>query len=104
MWLISMNEWLGPGNRMSMADQLTTEAKNTPVSFYSELPLHEALARILKYQEAYNERYALAVNLTLLSVQELPPSIRKLNEEEHRTLEVLRCNWVEKLEQKREDF
>ena len=36
--------------------------------FVSELPCMEALARLMRYQEAYNQRYSLRLTFKLISI------------------------------------
>lgn len=69
MLLIMVNQWVGPGIRMSPSE---FKSKNELISFHTDMPLHQALARLRQHQDAYNAHYSLAVNFTLLSVSEIP--------------------------------
>lgn len=97
MWLITMNEWLGPGNRMDAEGTSRTKATNTTCSFFTTGDLEVALARVVTHQYAYNEKYLLAVNFTLLSAQKIPVVSKEL-------LEGLRCHDVLDLPQNTWDF
>lgn len=95
MLLITFHEWLGPG-RHYPGNQKPPAVTERQVAFYSRLPLAKALKRVVRYQEAFNERYQLAVNFTLLGVAtvDLVPD---------EVLDTLGVQLVERLAQRPED-
>ena len=71
MYLITVNEWLGPGHKMNKNRASFIPAEEKQFSLASRLPLNDALTRLRKYQEAYNDKYNMAVNFRVLSIAEV---------------------------------
>jgi len=97
MILITLNEWVGPGKKLSREEKIATQCNEKQISIASRKTLREAVDMIIKYQNAYNYRYRLAVNFRLLQVN----TIDELSDEQ---LDFLKVQLAESLTQKPEDF
>ena len=97
MLLLTMNEWLGPGRKMSLEESSQTKAFESKIALATRSTLTEALKHIHQYELAFNENYRLAVNFKLLSVS----TIDDVNDESLADVDVA---IVENLPQKSEDF
>lgn len=67
MVLLTVNEWLGPGRRMSPSEKENRSVTERSVCFASRQSLSEAITHLHAYEEAYNAVYPLAVNFTVLT-------------------------------------
>jgi|GEM_PF-4867887 len=70
--LITMHEWLGPGEKIPKEEARAMVPRTGVVTFSSRLSINDALGRLAKYQTAYNDHYRLAVNFSILSIAETP--------------------------------
>ena len=84
MFLITFNEWLGPGRNVPASERHTISDCNKEIAFATRLALKEAVDRIVAYQNAYNSYYRLAVNFRLLHVTK----IENLSDKQLRAVEV----------------
>jgi hypothetical protein len=101
MYLIHVKQWIGPGRRATDRYKVENEGKLTDESFLTNLRPVEALRRLRRYEEAYNEHYVQnAVNFTVLSITEFvaPPDYIKEIEE------LTRSTLIEDLKKHQEDF
>lgn len=96
MLLLTMNEWVGPGDRYP-SDQPQPAGSERIIAVATRLPFVQALERVRAYEAAYNAHYRLAVNLRLLTVCPIPETDDEL-------LESLQVEIVEKLAQTAADF
>ena len=80
MLLLTMNEWIGPGNRWP-ANKPQPIVRERHMSFATRLPLAQAMEQVLEYQHAYNSHYTMAVNFGLISVCDIPDVNDKILEE-----------------------
>ncbi len=86
---------------MSVEEKLNTDSEHGQESFATDLPFDQAVDRLTLYQEAYNDRYRLAINIFLLGVSEV------IDEPAHyhaQRLAGVRVSVIEDLPQKAEDF
>jgi len=98
MILLNCSVWLGPGRNMTDEQVLKFPATIKSSSFASNLPIGETLNRLKNYQDAYNAKYSIAINITLLGVSKVSGDI--LTD----TLEALNVEFVSNLPQCLEDF
>ncbi len=97
MLLLTLNEWLGPGRKMSSEERSSWEVQEKIIAIATRLKLGEAIGRVNKHQEAYNDFYPLAVNFRLLQVAE----IEDLTDEQ---LGMVAVELAENLKQSPEEF
>lgn len=97
MLLITMNEWIGPGRKMTPDERDKAISRERLVSFATQLSLGHAIDRIAIYQRSYNENYRLAVNFRLIQVAE----ISEISREQAQQVGI---NFVEELPQGINDF
>lgn len=97
MLLITMNEWLGPGRRMTNEQRDRTESRERLVAFATYVPLGEAIEKISTYEQAFNAHYLMAVNFRLLQVN-------KIDDLTKQQLDMVEVQLIEDLNQKPEDF
>ena len=97
MLLITMNEWLGPGRRMTEEKKDKINILERHMSFATRMNLGDAIEQIYKYQEAYNKHYLLSVEYRLLSVIEI-------DELSNQQLSMCEVDIVEDLKTRPEDF
>jgi hypothetical protein len=69
MLLLTFNEWIGPGR--SHSSPWAVQERTRTIAFATRLELAEAISRINDYQIAYNKRFTLAVNFSLVAVAEI---------------------------------
>ena len=98
MLLITMNEWLGPGRKMTPENASRTDSHERLITFATHLSLGEAIERISNYEQAFNAHYFLAVNFRLLQVMKIDDNLTP------QQLTSVDVQLVENLYQKSEDF
>jgi hypothetical protein len=99
--LIAVNEWLGPGRRMTPEQSERTLVKERLVSFASTQTLAAAILHLRGYEDAYNAVYPLAVNFTVLSVATIDDlTAEHLDAARIEVLDLMPCN-VEQLQRRR---
>lgn len=94
MLLLTVNEWLGPGNRMTQEERNTTLVKTRQIAFATHMTLSKAIEKIYNYQTNYNAYYPIAVEFTLLHVTEI----------DDLTMDQLRMVRIEYVEELKDNF
>lgn len=68
MLLITVQEWLGPGRKMTAAERERTEVRLNLIGFVTRLTLPEAIIHLNKYESAFNEKYLLGFTMRIVAV------------------------------------
>src|SRR5690348_5718927 len=70
MFLISVNEWIGPNTDLPREDRFKSVPQNRATAFVTRLPLEEGLKRLAEYEDWFNKRWYphTALNISVLSV------------------------------------
>lgn len=71
MLLLTYNVWRGPGDKMTTEERERTTRVERLHGYATRLSLSDAIARVKRYETAYNERFHLAITARLLFVAEI---------------------------------
>lgn len=71
MYLITMNEWIGPGRKFNHEETMYIPISEKTVLFATNMFIEDAFDSIMRYQKYYNQKHRLAINFTLLGISEM---------------------------------
>lgn len=73
MKMLTVIQWLGPGRKMSPNEAAKCISSEKMMGMVTNLGLTEAIKRLNKYEQAFNDKNVLAVNFRLIFVADIDP-------------------------------